>query len=468
MVGQSFPTETQYATAFNQGRHLALDPTTGWLHLVYQYKGDALSDVLYSYSTDQGLSWSPPEYVGTGMNPCIACEDDHVWVSYWREPDSIVLTALKVDPPPSPGKWLTFVACPDKAVAPPSMATRHDLLLGTPAVYVAYTLLACVWHQQDLNPPQDEDVWACLFKELWPRQIQQDDYMSVYPSVVAELTTIPELILSYVWTSATAPGSPSPYEVRFHRDFFWPLPPDGGFQDLAYYNAWVGDSVKSRYCRARDGFRRWRDFSVDFGRDSLKYRLCYLNPNYDYRVEAVLFQVGRDTWEQSFAFDGQQVKKVRFRPEVPEIVSVYVPRDKYARDGAVDLDIRRLVGDYAVLAEMKLFQYCSYRRTLDGLDAGLSGDNDGDVRILVTGVTLSKTGTAVHLEASAPRRVAIDVFDTGGRHVRSLASSALAYGTSAVSWNGLDDAGRRVPASAYLVRVADDGCNQARKVVLTQ
>jgi hypothetical protein len=40
VAGQSWIVETEFATANNQGRHLVEDPTTGYLHLVFDYGED--------------------------------------------------------------------------------------------------------------------------------------------------------------------------------------------------------------------------------------------------------------------------------------------------------------------------------------------------------------------------------------------------------------------------------------------
>lgn len=250
---------------------------------------------------------------------------------------------------------------------------------------------------------------------------------------------------------------------------FYP-PQQDGFSGLVYYDAQVGDSVKSHYCLARDGYRRWRDYSVDFGRDSLKYRLYYLNPNYDYRVMAVLFQAGRGTWEQSFAFDGVKVAKAQFSPEVPETVLMYIPREAYAKDFRADLDITKLIGSYAVLADLKVFQCYPYRRKLGGNDddAGLTGEDVSAARLAGLGPSPFTASTKVSCTVPEPGRVDVSVYDALGRQVRHLMSGSFGRGNYSASWDGLDEAGRKVLPGVYLVRVESNGRSQSRKVVLNR
>jgi hypothetical protein len=630
--GQPFYTDSPHATAYNQGRHLALDPVTGWLHLVYAFGETDASPIYYSYSTDHGINWSSIEEVGQGTGPCIVCEAGQVWVSYWHPNQRKIFTAARLTSGPSP-TWTTFEVCGGYAYSAPSMAVCHlpypnstagvyvvydwfdnnsalySICMNTvvlpqgrvdttecvdavpdPAqfftpsvtvtaggergpeyVHVSWCMLptpqgdAQLWYRMKFAPPHewdaqyrisefpvgqyepafspslegfgdsvylvwrskeqgdpfgmvwraqrhvedpppwypyqfvdydepvaysdcpqqstrwahawqerdsqtDEDIWANLF--MFPPTIPlwEDPLPSLYPNIVAELTVIPEepLLLYAAWTNQVQSG-PHPYEVRFECDTFYP-PPQDGHRDFAYYDAQVGDSVKSRYCLARDGFKRWRDRSVDFGRDSLKYRLCYMNPNYDYKLMAVLFQVARDTWEQSFAFDGVPVAKVRLRPEVPETVLVYVPREAYAKDFRADLDITRLVGDYAVLAELKVLQCYPYKRKSGGSgeDAGLASVNGPAVRLLQLGPSPFGAATGVTYAVAEPSRVDINVYDALGRRIACLASGIADRGCHAVRWDGFDATGREARPGVYLLRVESDGICQSHKVVLTR
>jgi len=632
VAGQDFPSQTQLATAYNQGRHLVLDPTTGWLHLVYAYGDDDDSPIYWSFSTDHGVTWSQKEEVGLGTSPCIVCEDDHVWVSYWHQTEKKAFAAIRASGTETP--WTTYELCESNVQSAPSMAICHYLpfpnavtgvyvvyqwfdanmaswvirmntvvlsigvvdtqavfafaadhsLLYTPSVastpggeqgpeyvhvswcvqpdpqndqqlyykliippdgeegpvrvtdlhpecepafnpsvegygdsvYVVWrakeqgdpcgmvfraqrtlegpfwqpflhvdlddpsfnhsytdcpqmsTRWAHVWHERKSTTAND--VWANLFMQPPTVQLCDDLLQSMYPSSVAEFpTAAPEqfLALYTVWTNEIELGGP--YKVKFQCDTFYP-PTQDGFRGFAYYDAQVGDSVESRYCMARDGFKRWRDYSVDFGRDSLRYRLYYLNPNYDYRVMAVLFHIGRSIWEQGLAIDSVQVAKVRFRPEIPETVLVCIPRETYAKDFRADLDIRKLAGDYAVLADLKVFQCYPYQRKPGDPyeDAGLTSYNASAMRVVQSGPSPFSASTCVTYAVTEPCRVGVSVYDALGREVRHLASGSSGRGRYSVSWNALDGFGRKCPAGVYLIRFESDGLSQARWVVLTR
>ncbi|MBU1701090.1 MAG: T9SS type A sorting domain-containing protein [Candidatus Eisenbacteria bacterium] len=62
--------------------------------------------------------------------------------------------------------------------------------------------------------------------------------------------------------------------------------------------------------------------------------------------------------------------------------------------------------------------------------------------------------TVLRYELTASAIVSLQVFDVGGRLIRTLISSApSANGTHFVEWNGRDDEGRQLPSGVYIYRV---------------
>lgn len=62
--------------------------------------------------------------------------------------------------------------------------------------------------------------------------------------------------------------------------------------------------------------------------------------------------------------------------------------------------------------------------------------------------------TSVLYRVPLAGRVALDVYDASGRHVRALVAGAFAAGVRSAAWDGRDDAGRNVAAGAYWLRLA--------------
>ncbi len=75
-------------------------------------------------------------------------------------------------------------------------------------------------------------------------------------------------------------------------------------------------------------------------------------------------------------------------------------------------------------------------------------------------------GTTVRWRTEADGSARVTVHDVAGRRVRVLFDGSLAAGSHAAPWDGRDQAGRRVAAGAYVVRVESAGGAGAVTVVL--
>lgn len=64
-------------------------------------------------------------------------------------------------------------------------------------------------------------------------------------------------------------------------------------------------------------------------------------------------------------------------------------------------------------------------------------------------------------------RARLDVFDPAGRRVATAFDGTLAAGTTSLAWTPADDAGRRLPAGVYLVRLDAGGAGAVRRIVVT-
>ncbi|HKK72028.1 MAG TPA: MXAN_6640 family putative metalloprotease [Candidatus Krumholzibacteria bacterium] len=76
--------------------------------------------------------------------------------------------------------------------------------------------------------------------------------------------------------------------------------------------------------------------------------------------------------------------------------------------------------------------------------------------------------TRIELELDRPTEVRIDLYDSRGRHVRTLTDTRLDTGLHAVPWSGRDTAGRRVASGVYLYVVQLDGIRSLGKVSLVE
>jgi agmatine deiminase len=77
-----------------------------------------------------------------------------------------------------------------------------------------------------------------------------------------------------------------------------------------------------------------------------------------------------------------------------------------------------------------------------------------------------RTETRFRFELAYPGHVELVVFDVHGRRVRRLLDGTQPAGPSEITWDGKDDAGRRLPAGVYQFRLRAAGIQYARPVTL--
>ncbi|MCH7760475.1 T9SS type A sorting domain-containing protein [candidate division TA06 bacterium] len=80
----------------------------------------------------------------------------------------------------------------------------------------------------------------------------------------------------------------------------------------------------------------------------------------------------------------------------------------------------------------------------------------------------SHHSTIIHFTLPSSGWVSLRVYDLSGRSVRSLLEEALKPGDHKVSWDGMDDVGRRVSSGIYFSRLQVGGDRFVRKIVLIQ
>jgi hypothetical protein len=77
-------------------------------------------------------------------------------------------------------------------------------------------------------------------------------------------------------------------------------------------------------------------------------------------------------------------------------------------------------------------------------------------------------GTTIRFELPQDEQVSIRIFDVRGRVVRTLVQGRRPAGYNEVTWNGVDEAGRRVASGVYWYRLEMPGVVQTRAMVLAR
>lgn len=77
-------------------------------------------------------------------------------------------------------------------------------------------------------------------------------------------------------------------------------------------------------------------------------------------------------------------------------------------------------------------------------------------------------GTQLRLDVPEPSAARVDVYDLNGALVRNLVKRDLPAGRTMLSWNARDDAGNRVAAGLYFVRIRIGSHHSTQKVVVVR
>jgi M6 family metalloprotease-like protein len=76
--------------------------------------------------------------------------------------------------------------------------------------------------------------------------------------------------------------------------------------------------------------------------------------------------------------------------------------------------------------------------------------------------------TTIQFALPGASAVRLSIYDVLGRNVRLLVDAAFARGTYAVTWDGTDEAGARVPSGVYVYRLTAGSLSASRKMLVVQ
>ena len=76
--------------------------------------------------------------------------------------------------------------------------------------------------------------------------------------------------------------------------------------------------------------------------------------------------------------------------------------------------------------------------------------------------------TTIAFTLAEPGYATIEIFDVGGRRIRTLVSQTYGAGSHVAGWDGRDHLGREVASGIYFYRLIAGGASESRKMVLAR
>jgi hypothetical protein len=384
-------------------------------------------------------------------NPSMEAWGDNVYCA-WRGPyDATNLTGevYRRD------KWLGSAIWDPVARKSSSSELESDF----PAIGTYY---ATFWHEEVTST--NYDPWVKRENHM-PEYVFQTSQMSRYLHVYCYFPTMTSFACDAVWTEQV-PVTPPKYEVRFGTRLWGPLnlASGNGSEIASYYEVKLGQPTPSPYCLSRGGYGNFDSWNADTSGSVLSYQLPYLDPRMVYKLRAILYHKGKESWDADVRCDSGPWHRIRVGQNVPDTIWLQVPKALY-KDGRIVVDVARASGDYVSLAGLKLYQL---EPKPDGREGVQSMSVVLGTRLLTCAPNPLGRATTVSYEIARGGTVALSVHDVSGRLVRRIEDGFRSAGPHAVAWNGTDGRGMAVPAGVYFVRFCANGVTQSRRVTLVR
>jgi len=327
---------------------------------------------------------------------------------------------------------------------------------------VMSTDFVTVWQEQI-----DNDNWE-IYAKFEPEQSAQPIFETPTPSKYPHINGYwdpnpalpPTFCVNTIWTEEFAPEL---FEVKFdcYRYEYNPNPEE---KANLYYTVEIGDTVPSPLCSQRDGYLRYGQYKIDYGNQKLKYKLLYLHPSYYYDLRAIVYQQGQDNWTQKFDIDSTFSTSVTFEPNRPETVWIRLPQQAYMNDNKVKYDVKKIFGNRAVIADLRLYQ----KEEFISSGGGQQSANNTLIKRPILYQSFPnpfKSHTAIRYSLPAEKKVMLSIYDVSGRLVKTVINHNQTSGIYSVSWDGKDDKGRTVAQGIYFYRLQTDNFSDTKRLV---
>jgi hypothetical protein len=291
--------------------------------------------------------------------------------------------------------------------------------------------------------------------------LSETENQSKYPNIIVEPPSLnsANIFIDALWTEELVPDTL--YEARFLRYEY------GDEQDdfCKYISVSVGDTAASPYCEQRDGRIDYGEFACDYDNSSLIYNIPYLNPKSNYLLRAVVYKEGSQSGQEEVYVDSTSVAEVTYEPYIPETVSVIIPKETYANDFEIGKEIEKILGNYALLADLKIYEVSLSDSSGGG---GAQGNRTGIKRYVLYQNQPNPFKELTKIVFALPRecKVSLFVYNVTGRRVRTLIDEKMKPGNYNLKWDGKDNQNKKLSNGIYFYRLQTEDFKDTKKTIL--
>jgi hypothetical protein len=246
------------------------------------------------------------------------------------------------------------------------------------------------------------------------------------------------------------------------------------------YGIYPRTDQASAYCTQRAGglcYGAGAYMTVDYHPEELKYRFEGLNPDNRYKAKMVFYRSTgsgntntSNNWLLMPKCDQVSFGTVHLADTTVVVVEREIPR-QCLNDGAVDITVSKIKGEYAVCSALEIVEYNTGKGDKAG---GMQETESGPMTLsyryeLLPSVPnpFNRT-TAISYQLAKPGKVSLKVYNTLGQLVRTLEDGEKQAGHHRAIWDGKDKSGQKAANGVYLYRLEAGEFNRTKKMTLVR
>lgn len=322
----------------------------------------------------------------------------------------------------------------------------------------------CAW-MENIGGSSNEvyqNIYNVTLGWLTPVNISNTNgWQSRYPHIVKK-QTVDSTMVYFAWTEHEY--STTPYKIKFKRRKL-----SGGSKrdedpDLPYYVADCGDRTPSGFLVQREGYYQygsdpyqWVDYDVDF----LEYEFTHLDPDYEYALEAFLYQEGYDKLPLAIKVNDSQIGTIALPAQTLVSFKKMLPEQIYS-SGEFHLKIAS--SEKAVSSILALYEYEPDEGEAYGGDGPQEeGTSQCSIDHLALNVmpTLARGHMTIQYAVPKHTKVRLVLYDVVGRLVETLTDAMTKPGVHSKTLNT-----SRLSQGVYFVRIETDTDEIVEKIIM--